>query len=107
DFRAPSKKVLRLHRVRQGPKLFTAAEVRALANGALVVGAEGPELVQAGPALRAMILLGINCGLGNADCGRLTVQALDLERGWLDFPRPKTGLPRRCPLWPETVEAIE
>jgi integrase len=29
-----------------------------------------------------------------------------LERGWAAFARPKTGVPRRCPLWPETVQAI-
>lgn len=23
-----------------------------------------------------------------------------------DYPRPKTGVPRRCPLWPETVAAL-
>jgi len=32
---------------------------------------------------------------------------IDLEHGWIDYPRPKTGVPRRCPLWPETVEAIK
>jgi integrase len=53
-----------------------------------------------------MILLALNCGLGNADIGRLKGSHLDLERGWLDFPRPKTGIARRCPLWPETVAAI-
>jgi integrase len=106
-FKRPSKKTLRLEKARQGHKLFTAEEVRALVQGALVVGAEGPELVQASPQLRAMILLGINCGLGNADCGRLSVRTLDLERGWLDYPRPKTGKPRRCPLWPETVAALK
>jgi integrase len=92
-FARPSKKVLRLHRARQGPKLFTAEEVRRMVDAA-------------GTPLRAMILLGINCGFGNSDCGRLPLAALDLEGGWVDFPRPKTGLPRRAPLWPETVLAI-
>jgi integrase len=36
----------------------------------------------------------------------LPLSALDLEDGWLDYPRAKTGVPRRCPLWPETVKAI-
>jgi len=105
-FTRTSKKTLRLHRAKQGPKLFNVAEVRALAEGALVVGEDGPELVQAGPALRAMVLLGINCGFGNADCGMLPLSAVNLDAGMIDFPRPKTGIARRCALWPETVQAI-
>jgi integrase len=61
----------------------------------------------AGAPMRAMILLGINCGFGNADCGRLPLAALDLERGWISYPRPKTGTPRRCQLWTETIEALK
>ncbi len=53
-----------------------------------------------------MILLGINCGFGNSDCGALPESALDLTDGWVNAPRSKTGIPRRCPLWPETVEAL-
>jgi integrase len=105
-FKRPSAKVLRLHRAKQGPKLFTAGEVRDLVEGALVVGKDGPELVRSGVQLRAMILLGVNCGFGNADCGNLPRSALDLVRGVIDFPRPKTGIPRRCPLWPATVAAL-
>src|SRR5262249_44132863 len=61
----------------------------------------------AAPALKAMILLGINAGIGNSDVGNLPLSAIDLANGWLDFPRPKTGIARRCPLWPETVAAIK
>jgi integrase len=92
-FRVPSRKVLRLHRAERGLRMFEAEEIRQM-------------LAAASPQLKAMILLGINAGLGNADCGRLPLSALDLERGWLTYPRPKTGVARRCPLWPETVEAI-
>ena len=92
-FKRPSKKTLRLERAKKGPKLFTAEEIRRMIDGA-------------GTPLRAMVLLGINCGFGNADAGRLPLPAVNLESGWVDFPRPKTGLPRRCPLWPETVEAL-
>src|SRR5262249_33013609 len=52
-FKRPSKKTLRLHRARQGRKLFTAEEIRRL-------------LAAAGVQLKAMTLLGINCGFGNA-----------------------------------------
>jgi integrase len=105
-FKRPTKKVLRLHRAEQGPKLFTSEEIRALVKGALVVGPGGPELVQPDAQLKAMLLLGINCGFGMADCSKLSLSALDLDAGWVDFPRPKTGIARRCPLWPETVRAI-
>src|SRR5262249_55530521 len=50
--------------------------------------------------------LGINCGFGNADCGTLPLSAVDLDGGFIDYPRPKTGIPRRCPLWPQTVIAL-
>ena len=53
-----------------------------------------------------MVLLAINCGFGNADCGQLRFRNLDLANGWLDFPRGKTGVDRRCHLWPETIAAL-
>jgi integrase len=92
-FTRPSKKTLRLDRARKGPRMFEAEELRGI-------------LAAAGTPLKAMVLLGINCGFGNADVGALPLAALDLERGWVNFPRPKTGTPRRCPLWPETVQAV-
>jgi integrase len=93
QFRAPSKKTMRLHRAAQGPKLFTADEVRRM-------------VAAAGPQLKAMILLGINCGFGNADVGNLPRSVVDLDAGVIDYPRPKTGISRRAVLWPETVEAL-
>jgi integrase len=92
-FARPSKKAQRLHKAARGPKLLTAEEVRQLIELASI-------------QVRAMLLLGINCGLGNADCGQLPLTALDLDVAMLDFPRPKTGIARRCPLWPETVQAL-
>src|SRR5262249_21273729 len=53
------------------------------------------------------LLLGINCGYGNSDVGKLPLTALDLERGIIDFARPKTGIPRRAALWPETIVALK
>jgi integrase len=92
-FKPPSKKAIRKARNAKGPRMFEATELRRL-------------LAAARQPLRAMILLGINCGFGNADCGRLPLSALDLDKGWVTFPRPKTEIVRRCPLWPETVEAL-
>src|SRR5262249_33459136 len=92
-FKRPTKKTFRLHRAQQGPKLFTAEEIRRL-------------LSAAGTSLRAMILLGINCGFRNGDCANLPLSAVDLEAGIIDYPRPKTGINRRCVLWPETVQAL-
>jgi integrase len=93
QFKRTSAKTLRLHRARQGLKLFTADEVRRLLDAAT-------------QPLRAMIYLGINAGYGNTDCGTLPLSAVDLDAGIIDFARPKTGIPRRCALWPETVAAL-
>jgi integrase len=93
QFKKPSASVLRRHRAQQGRKLFAAAEVRRMLDAA-------------DPQLRAMILLGVNCGFGIADCGRLPLSVLDLDSDIIDYPRRKTGIARRCPLWPETVAAL-
>jgi hypothetical protein len=93
-FARPSQKVLRLHRAKQGPKLFAVEDVRRM-------------VATAGPDMLPMLLLALNCGFGNADCAALPLTALDLNAGVVDFPRPKTGIPRRCILWPETVKALK
>jgi integrase len=54
-----------------------------------------------------MILLAINGGFGNSDCEQLPIAAVNLDTGWVRFPRPKTEVPRAFPLWPETVEALK
>jgi integrase len=93
-FKGPSKKTLRVHRMKQGPKLFTVEEIHKLLSDASV-------------PLKAMIYLGLNAGFGNSDCATLPFSALDLDAGWVNYPRPKTGIPRRCPLWAETVQALK
>jgi integrase len=92
-FKRPTRKTLRINRARKGVKLFTREEIHRL-------------IAIASPQVQAMILLGINCGFGNSDCGTLPQSALDLKSGILDYPRPKTGIAHRCPLWPETITAI-
>lgn len=93
-FKRPSRKVLRKARQARGPRMFEAGELRAL--------------IDAAPAhLRAMILLGINCGFGNSDVATLPLSAVKLKAGWIAYPRPKTSIERRCPLWKETIAAIK
>jgi integrase len=94
EFKKPSRKVLRRERQTKGLRMFEALELRAI-------------LAKATAPLKAMILLGANCGLGNYDITCLPRAAIDIKLGWLDFPRPKTAIRRRCPLWPETVAAIQ
>ena len=97
SFSKPSKKILRQHRQAQqaeyGERMFSADEVRRI-------------LEAADPALKAMVLLAINCGFGQSDVANLPQSAVDLESGWIDFPRPKTAVERHCPLWSETVDAL-
>ena len=54
-----------------------------------------------------MVLFGINCGFGNTDIASLPQTAVNLKTGWVEFPRPKTEINRRVPLWPETLEALK
>ena len=92
-FRKPSAKTLRQARSANGPRMFTQEQIRAA-------------LEYAGPNMKSMILLGVNAALGNTDLGLMPIKAVDLEGGWLNYPRAKTAIPRRIPLWPETVDAI-
>ncbi|MBA4105672.1 MAG: hypothetical protein C0485_07920 [Pirellula sp.] len=89
----PPARMLREARRKVGERLFTAEEIRK------IVKASKEEM-------RAMILLGINCGFGPGDCRQLTIESVDLEKGFHNFPRPKTAVSRRCPLWPGTITAL-
>jgi integrase len=72
-------------------------------SGVILNGRDIDRLIQgASPAFRALILLGINCGMGPADLGRLTWERIDLSRGRFSFPRPKTGVMRVGHLWKRT-----
>jgi integrase len=93
-FKKPSAKVMRQARLANGPKMFLPEQIKAL-------------LAVASPGMKAMILLAINGGLGNADLGAMTEPVLDLKNEWLNYPRAKTAIPRRIPLWPETIEAVK
>lgn len=90
--KGPSARLIRQAANELGPRMFEAAELRTIIDAAY-------------PRMRAMIYLGINCAFGITDCLKLTHDKL--QDGWANHPRPKTQTLRRCPLWPETVAAIE
>ena len=73
-FRRPSKKTLRVHRQRQqqlhGKRMLQAGEIRTI-------------LEHATQPMKAMVLLGINGGLGASDLADLPHSAIDLENAWL------------------------
>jgi hypothetical protein len=46
---------------------------------------------QCAPQMKAKILVGINCGFGNADSGSLMLKSLDFDGGIVKHSRTKTG----------------
>lgn len=117
EFNAPSPAEHRRERKRRreergGLLLFTPAEIREQLTGKLVTRTRKdgtpykPLPVRPSPFMRAAILLGVNAGLGNTDVAELPLNVIDLDGGWLDYARGKTGAERRAWLWPETRAAI-
>jgi integrase len=91
DFHKPSRKVCRRYRRTREHKLYDREEILAI-------------LDECSPAMRLCVLLGINCAYLASDIACLPASAI--EASWLDFPRPKTEIDRRCYLWRETTDAI-
>jgi integrase len=94
QFDKPASRIMRLERAKKDPRLIDAATAWKLIDAA-------------NPQLRAMILLGLNAGYSQTDCSNLQRKDLAARPGWLDLPRQKTGISRRCPLWPETIVALD
>jgi integrase len=93
DFKRPGKSVLRRKRAEAEPRMFTAEQVKQILDVAC-------------PQMRAMVLLACNAGLGNSDVGRMRKSSIDFETSWVSYARPKTGIPGRFKLWPETLQAV-
>jgi integrase len=93
EFRKPSAKRVREARHAKGERMIEPDDLRAMLNAA-------------SSQMRAMMLLGLNCGFGGGDCAALPISSLDLKKGIVSFPRPKTAIPRRAVLWPETITAL-
>ncbi|HUO07652.1 MAG TPA: tyrosine-type recombinase/integrase [Phycisphaerae bacterium] len=94
EFKKPKRRIMRRARNESPEKSFEPPEILAL-------------LAAAKPQMKAMILLGINCGWGNTDVAMVQLKHLDLDAGVAEFPRPKTEILRRATLWPETVTALK
>ena len=94
DFKRAKRPAIRRHRNGQEEKTLSPETIRSV-------------LAELGVHYRAMALLGINAGFGPTDCMELPLDAVDLERGWIEYPRTKTAVERKCPLWPETLEALD
>lgn len=95
EFRKPSRVAERRHRRERGKKLYSAKEVHAI-------------LDESGVQLRAMILLGINCGYQNSDCERVPRETImeAIRTGWLVYAREKTEIGREARLWKVTRLAL-
>ncbi|HEY4311122.1 MAG TPA: tyrosine-type recombinase/integrase [Pirellulales bacterium] len=91
--RTPSKSIFTRKRA-EDARMFSAEQINSLLNAA-------------NPQLKAMLYLGINCAFGPGDCLALPWAAVDLENKRHRFARRKTGNERLCPLWPETIEALQ
>lgn len=91
EFNLADKSQLRKARANTKEPIFDAATI----NAALEVS---------WPAMKAFILLGVNCGYYAKDISDLRNSYVDGE--FIQFAREKTGIDRRCWLWPETREAI-
>lgn len=77
----------------KGPQMFTAEQIRSILDVATV-------------NIKGMVLLAINGALGNTDVAERPTSLVDFASGWLVYPRVKTGMDRRIPLWNETIDAL-
>lgn len=93
SFRRPSQRALRKAKANRGDLSFTPEEIRTLVDAADI-------------ELRCMILLGLSTGMGNSDISALPKSAITHDFRWINFPREKTAVPRRLPVWPEVAELL-
>lgn len=64
------RKHLQKQRAKKGRRMYEPRQVRQLLNA-----------TKGKPEMRAMVLLGINCGLGNTDVAELSQSVIDLKKG--------------------------
>jgi hypothetical protein len=81
-FKSPPKHVIAKEKNGNGGRMYEANELQTILEATTV-------------QMRAMVLLGVNCGFGNHDVATLRQPHISGE--WVRHPRPKTGVDRRCP----------
>lgn len=87
----PHAREIRLERAEKPSPTFNAEELRRI-------------IKESSPMMRTMVLLGINCAMGNRDVAKLSPE--QIKGDVLNYPRNKTGVERRSILWPETIAAL-
>ncbi len=93
QFDKPPRRIVRKAVKRK--EIFSAAGIKSI-------------LAEAPPAMKAMILLGINAGFGQNTINATLLQAtVDFNAAIIEFDRHKTGVRRVVPLWTETVKALK
>jgi integrase len=93
-----TKQAIRKEKARAGVEDF---------SDRILTGAEIDKLVEhSQPNMAAMILLGVNTGLGPADIGRIRWRNIDFATGKLDYPRGKNGNDRIGYVWNRTRTAL-
>lgn len=110
-FDRPKDKVLRQARNAAGERLFERDQLLKILDALdgkpiTVEGKDKPVKLPPSAAMKSMVLLGLNAGFGNTDVATLPRSAVNLDSGWITFPRMKTAIQRRVPLWPETIDAL-
>ena len=93
-FKGPSQKSLRKARNARGSRIYSPAETRLL-------------IESADDQFKAILLLCLSCAFGNSDISNMPRSSLSADGLWVNYPRPKTEIPRRAPLWAEAKAAIE
>lgn len=92
EFKKPTAKTYREHKNKIGDRSLSSSDVKAL-------------LAVADDQEKAFVLLGIQAGFGNTELAELP--KLAIKGDWVEWPRAKTAITRRVPLWKETKLALK